>query len=576
MADHAALSRFLADQELQDRFGSNALIVFAASLRFGVANANDFEEAVTDGGGDKGCDFLFVHEPTGTAVIGQAYLSDQPKDVPKVGKAADLNSAVGWVLNPEMRAGLPDTLRSAAEQLDVAFEDGAVDTIELWFSHNSEHSIDVEAELKTAVNTADAILRKRFGDDSNIDVRFVQVDLGRLDSWLSQSEFAILVDARLEVPAEKFLEEKGTTWRAAVATVPGSFLKALFEDYGPEKLFSGNIRDYLGRRRSARNINFGIETTANQQPTDFFAFNNGVTALVGHIEASDEALTVDGITIVNGAQTTGALAKAAGASDTKVLIRFVECSDPATLEDIVRYNNTQNAIAPSDFRSRDNQQKRLRAEFSQIPNCVYTGARRGPAVAQAVGVVTIESDEAAQALAAFHGAPELAYHGKSRIWEDDALYGRLFGDATSAKHIVYTTSLAAAVLEKKAALRLEGDDRKQTEEAQFQFLAKRGAPYLLVAAIGECQEVILNRKVNDRFSLSFGTEVSPEVAREMWTPVVDTVLSFHAVLLDAAESGNIRQQAIRTAAIQGFAAQVEAFSKSTEAPAFKTFAANVV
>ncbi|KAA0235927.1 MAG: hypothetical protein EDR02_01880 [Actinobacteria bacterium] len=41
-----------------------------------------------------------------------------------------------------------------------------------------------------------------------------------------------------------------------------------------------------------------------------------------------------------------------------------------------------------------------------------------------------------------------AYHGKSRIWEDEPLYDRFFGP-TSAAHIVYATSLVRAINDEK-------------------------------------------------------------------------------------------------------------------------------
>jgi hypothetical protein len=81
------------------------------------------------------------------------------------------------------------------------------------------------------------------------------------------------------------------------------------------------------RKRSDKNINYGIERTAETRPGDFWAFNNGVTALVSEIIADKNAgeLAVRGITIVNGAQTTGALAAAASAKGARVLARFVQC-----------------------------------------------------------------------------------------------------------------------------------------------------------------------------------------------------------------------------------------------------------
>ena len=72
----------------------------------------------------------------------------------------------------------------------------------------------------------------------------------------------------------------------------GSDFKPL--KYTAEKLFSANIREYLGSRRTDKNINNGIKKTAQDQPSDFWAFNNGVTALVHDFKANGKKITIEG------------------------------------------------------------------------------------------------------------------------------------------------------------------------------------------------------------------------------------------------------------------------------------------
>ena len=43
------------------------------------------------------------------------------------------------------------------------------------------------------------------------------------------------------------------------------------------------------------------------------------------------------------------------------------CSAPKIIEDIINNNNKQNEILPSDLRSNDKQQVRLRKEFEKFP-----------------------------------------------------------------------------------------------------------------------------------------------------------------------------------------------------------------
>ena len=70
-----------------------------------------------------------------------------------------------------------------------------------------------------------------------------------------------------------------------------------------------------------------------------------------------ENLSIDGITIINGAQTTGAISSVETLKDAWVPIRFIVCNDAQIIDDIINNNNKQNEILPSDLRSNDKTQK---------------------------------------------------------------------------------------------------------------------------------------------------------------------------------------------------------------------------
>ena len=79
------------------------------------------------------------------------------------------------------------------------------------------------------------------------------------------------------------------------------------------KLFSANVRDYLGSKSSDSNINNGIKKTAEREPENFWAYNNGLTILVKFLseyrrkQRMDFKFSFRGMSMVNGAQTTGAI-----------------------------------------------------------------------------------------------------------------------------------------------------------------------------------------------------------------------------------------------------------------------------
>src|SRR5262249_12139415 len=144
-------------------------------------------------------------------------------------------------------------------------------------------------------------------------------------------------------------------------------------------LFTANIRGYLGSRSHSSNLNHGIKDTAQNDPGRFWVFNNGLTALVHDYKVSDQlkrldgtpylVLELQGMSIVNGAQTTGAIGSLSRPPEESAYVqaRFVKCHNSTTLKAIIKYNNSQNPIEVTDFRSQDPVQERLRTAFRAIP-----------------------------------------------------------------------------------------------------------------------------------------------------------------------------------------------------------------
>jgi hypothetical protein len=306
----------------------------------------------------------------------------------------------------------------------------------------------------------------------------------------------------------------------------------------------------LGSKVSSSNINNGIKETAKNDPSHFWVYNNGITALVSdfqekyiecpeHVESKAKALEITGISIVNGAQTTGAIGNLIELSNdtAKVQIRFVKCNNSKTIRNIIEYNNKQNVVEVSDFRSNDPIQRRLRQEFEHIPDSIYYGGRRGghEDIIRRSSPNLLPSDTVAQALAAFHQQPVRAYNNKSDIWAVDTIYSKYFSEQTSAEHIVFAYSLLRSVEAKKR--RLVNKDRSsplsEAERRQLDFFQRRGPHLLLTSAIAKCLDTFLGKPIPNPFRVSFGSCVSPQQAEKIWEPVVEATVPFCRHLLPA-------------------------------------------
>ena len=146
-------------------------------------------------------------------------------------------------------------------------------------------------------------------------------------------------------------------YEAYLAVIPGSVLGAIYDRWGP-RLLEQNVRVFLQARNK---VNKGIRNTLENDPSMFFAYNNGVTATAESVEKEDEEgqiiLTrLKGLQVVNGGQTTASIHAAyrKGIDLSKVFVQMkLSIVDPDRTMDVVprisEYANSQNRINAADF-----------------------------------------------------------------------------------------------------------------------------------------------------------------------------------------------------------------------------------
>jgi hypothetical protein len=563
-------------------FAPNGLLCFALELRFDIDDiASVAATAITDGRNDRKCDLVYIDEDSRTAVLAQGYEAvDLTKSQAPANKAANLATVATWVLGNQRPDDLGPGLRTAAEELHQTIANREIDAVELWFTHNLPQSTNVSNELERVRQATLDIVRGRY-PDVDIDVRALEIGRNTLEEWYQSVRSPILVTDTLEVPSQEWFTESGDGWNAVCTSVSATWLHKLFDEYG-DRLFSANVRGYMPLRRTAQNINYGIEQTARTEPGRFWAFNNGVTALVNSIviEKDLARLSIGGIAVVNGAQTTGSLGRvpAMRLNDVRVMIRFVQATNADLVADIIRYNNSQNQIKPSDFRSGDRVQQRLRTEFAMIPDATYLGARRGgPDDRARKPSNLIASDTVAQALAAFHQDPGTAYHDLRGIWERDDVYSRYFSEHTSAAHVVFCYSLWKGLVDTKSRLSSIPESEQTSDDKDvLGFLRRRGSLYLMLAAIAGSAEIYLGKALPDLFALSFDMKTSPATGADIWLPLIEALLPFApSQLASVFDDGGLRRKDLVQTQIKQFRAVVSSTRKGN-ATVFEDFRSNVL
>ncbi|BBD35799.1 hypothetical protein Amn_06790 [Aminobacter sp. Y103A] len=548
-----ALDTLQKDLNLSD----DAIGVFALQLKFRLEDIEAVAaEAITGGGDDKKCDVIYVDKEQQIAVIAQCYRSKKSRNQAPANKASDLNAAVSWLLGADV-ASLPVGLQSRATELRDAIKDGQVKQLFIWYVHNLPESKQVAEELKTVERTARSVLHG-YESGNEINVFAEEISAKHIEKFYVQAERVIFVTDTITADVPDAIEIAGSDWSSVVTSVSGKWLYKIFKQHGAN-LFSANLRGYLGSRASDSNINHGIKQSAENESENFWVYNNGLTAFVidyelGPRRKSGRRLKLVGISIVNGAQTTGSIGSLdeAPSDDLLIPVRFVKSNDEEIITNVVRFNNSQNKLQAADFRSTDQIQERLRSEFEKIPDAEYEGGRRGGAsdtIKRRKNL--LPSYTVGQALAAFHGDPVNAYDKKSEIWVSEALYRRFFTERTTARHIVFCYSLLDAINRTRLAL-LEKSKKKpesvtEIEKDQLDFLNRKGASYLLIYAISQSIETVYGKSVSNRFDLQFKDNIKPDVAAKRWLPIIEVFLSLHIQLEEAFSRNRISNESVRKA-----------------------------
>lgn len=547
-----------------EKYKDNALLLFTLQLRFEIEDIDAVAtDSLTDGRDDKKCDLVYVDQERRVAVVAQGYYcqkSNLPSEAP-ANKASDLNTAIAWLLATPIDQ-LPAQLQSAATELRSALENNEIDSIEFWYSHNLPESENVRKELAAVERSARNTLSKVIPERADLRVVGLELGVSETDNLYKSLITPILVSDKLTIPVEKGFSTSAADWETFITTIPAEWLHRIFSKYG-SNLFSANIRGYLGSRNGDANINNGIKQTAQNEPDYFCIFNNGITAITHRFQHDEESsiLELTGISIVNGAQTTGAIGNLTvpPSEDATIQARFIVCTNPSTIKNVIRYNNSQNKVEATDFRSNDVVQVRLVSEFENIPNAEYLGGRRGGSedvIRRRANL--LPSGTVGQALTAFHGDPVNAYNNKSKIWKNNGLYGQVFHARTTAKHIVFVYSLYELLDEFKRQLvdKQKKGKLTQVETEQLNFFRHRGSTTLATTAIASCLEVILDQQIPDLFNLSFGG-ISPDKAKSIWQEILVPVVSLISQLTPAVEKG-LKGQSLTNSTISTFRSLINA------------------
>jgi hypothetical protein len=163
-------------------------------------------------------------------------------------------------------------------------------------------------------------------------------------------------------------------------------------------LFDLNVRYGLGLNRVRRSLDTALRDPESAE--NFIAYHNGITAVCSDFTLNGRDLVIDGLSVVNGAQTVVAIHANADslAPGLRVLFKLVRAAPDSSLaNNIAVRSNTQNPVTSRNLRALDDVQARLQRDLKEL-GYVYT---RRPSSQVPAGRV-IRNDDVAQLLCSIY------------------------------------------------------------------------------------------------------------------------------------------------------------------------------
>lgn len=185
-------------------------------------------------------------------------------------------------------------------------------------------------------------------------------DLGRLYNLYASSQIKESIDIifQSDTNIQCINAVNEDNYKAYLAVIPGEVIADMYIEYG-SRLLEGNVRSFLSTKGK---VNKGIRNTILNEPSMFFAYNNGIAATATEIEVDESTNRIKKIKdlqIINGGQTTASIANVILQdkkleSVKKVFVPMkisIVDGDKANemIPQISRFANSQNKVDESDF-----------------------------------------------------------------------------------------------------------------------------------------------------------------------------------------------------------------------------------
>jgi hypothetical protein len=394
----------------------HALAFWFAKRVLEISDEEALEAISLDGANDKGIDFFYVDGDNTRIIVAQVKYSDSLVVNVKEAHLHTLQASLNWLTQPESlrRDGRPDLAAAAEDYLRYVREGYSV---ELWFIYTAPQRPGIQRLIDVYNKNPENV-------EAGRAIRHFSLDQLRSE-WLESAEQLgrRITKETIRLASNEKLPFTGTFGQAVVICVPGSELKRLYVRHR-DVLFDRNVRLFLGNRKGSVNASISQTIEDNNARGNFWAYNNGITMICDDFEHADGQIEIHNFNIINGCQTTVSLARSdVQLDDIQVLTRIIK-PPREIIDEIIKFNNSQNPIKVWDIASQNKTQRRLKIDFEKLSTPWIYLTRRGSRPTEELRrfrdadgkLRLIEFEEAGQHSAAYRGLPVLAYKDKAAVF----------------------------------------------------------------------------------------------------------------------------------------------------------------
>jgi len=345
--------------EVETNFCSRALAAFAV-CKLARTTLQEAADALVDGGGDGGIDAVYFAASSNTLWCIQSKFTRDGLSEPALTEVSKFADGLEALLRGEFGTFRSNpSWRAKLQQIEHILNSGSP----------LVRAALVYSGIRLVSDDRRMLFRRLEHEFSHGDDFFktFTYNLTSIHDWLVDSEGRRVVDeVKLCIRKPGWVRNP---FEMVYGLVPLADIYALSAQHG-DQIVASNIRRYKGDTE----VNQMIASTVREAPADFVYVNNGITAYCQRLEvrpidranAEEKNVTAYGFSIVNGAQTVGALLEACSqgpAPEGYVLMRLVSlerCEDERSFaEKLTRCTNTQNEILARDYIALEPEQERI-------------------------------------------------------------------------------------------------------------------------------------------------------------------------------------------------------------------------